>query len=52
LRVQASHAEPGVAKPRVAAALNAELVRLASWLGLEHVEIVRRGGLASALARA
>jgi uncharacterized protein YcaQ len=51
LRVQASHAEPGVAKPRVAAALNAELVRLASWLGLEHVEIVRRGDLAAALAR-
>jgi uncharacterized protein YcaQ len=51
LRVQASHAEPGVAKPRVAAALNAELVRLASWLGHEHVEIVRRGDLAAALAR-
>jgi uncharacterized protein len=52
LLVQASHAEPGVAKPRVASALKAELGRLAAWLGLEHVEIVRRGDLAAALAKA
>ena len=52
LRVQASHAEPGAAKPRVAAALIGELRRLATWLGLEHVDIVRRGDLAASLARA
>ena len=52
LRVQASHAEPGVAKPRVASALAGELSRMADWLGLERVEIVPKGDLAAALARA
>jgi uncharacterized protein YcaQ len=52
LRVQAAHPEPGNAKPRIAAALSEELGRMASWLGLEHVEVVPRGELASALARA
>jgi uncharacterized protein YcaQ len=52
LRVQAAHAEPGVNKPRVAAALAAELARMASWLGLARVDIVGRGDLASPLVAA
>jgi uncharacterized protein YcaQ len=52
LRVQASHAERGDARSRVAAALARELAAMAAWLGLPRVEIVRRGDLASALARA
>src|SRR6185369_13526896 len=52
LRVQASHAEPGVARSRVAAALARELATMASWLGLERVEIVPKGDLAAALAKA
>jgi uncharacterized protein YcaQ len=52
LRVQASHAEPGAAKARVASALAGELSRMADWLGLERVEIVPKGDLAASLARA
>ncbi len=52
LRVQASHAEPGVAKPRIAAALGAELARMAAWLGLERVEIIPKGDLAAGIKKA
>ena len=52
LRVQAAHGEPGVAKARVAAALAGELSRMAAWLGLARVEIMPRGDLATALAKA
>ena len=52
LRVQASHAERGVAKARVASALARELRRMAAWLGLARVEIIPKGDLAAALARA
>ena len=52
LRVQAVHAEPRVAKPRVARALAGELARLAAWLGLPRVEVVPRGDLAKALTSA
>jgi uncharacterized protein YcaQ len=51
LRVQAAHGEPGIAKPAVAAALAAELARLAAWLGLGRVEVARAGDLAVALRR-
>ena len=51
LRVQAAHAEPGVRKPEVAAALAVELARMAAWLGLETVAITRVGNLAAALKR-
>ena len=51
LRVQAAHAERGVAKAAVAEALARELAALAAWLALPRVEIVRRGDLATALAR-
>ena len=52
LRVQAAHAEPGVAKPRIASALAGELSRMADWLGLAKLAIVPKGDLAAALARA
>jgi uncharacterized protein len=52
LRVQAAHLERGVAKARVASALAGELAQMAAWLGLERVEIVPKGDLATSLARA
>ncbi len=51
LRVQAAHAEPRAAKPRVAAALAGELSRMAAWLGLSSVSVTQRGDLARALAK-
>ncbi len=48
LRVQAAHAEPG-APPDTAAELRAELESMAGWLGLERLDVVRRGDLAAAL---
>ena len=50
LLVRAAHAEPD-APPGTAAALRDELDRMAAWLGLERIEIERRGDLAGALAR-
>ncbi|GAA4712695.1 crosslink repair DNA glycosylase YcaQ family protein [Pseudonocardia yuanmonensis] len=50
LRVQAAFAEPGVAVPRVAAELAAELQHMAEWLGLEGVVVGERGNLAGPLA--
>ncbi len=49
LRVQAAHAEPGVTRSRVAAALGDELARMAAWLGLAGVEVAARGDLARPL---
>jgi uncharacterized protein YcaQ len=51
LRVQAAHAE-GRPTARIAAALAAELTRMARWLRLPEVVIEPRGDLAPALARA
>ncbi len=51
LRVQASHAEPGVPSD-VAPQLAAELQVMAGWLGLEQVAIEPSGDLANALAQA
>jgi uncharacterized protein YcaQ len=51
LRVQAAHAERGIAKPKVASALARELGAMAEWLGLSRVEVVRTGDLATALTR-
>ncbi len=48
LLVQAAHAEPG-APPETAAALAAELERMASWLGLDCVKVADAGDLAPAL---
>ena len=36
---------------RVAAAVATELGVMAAWLGLEHIEVARRGSLADALRR-
>ncbi len=52
LLVQAAHAEPGQATPKVAAALAGELRLLAGWLSLPRVVVGRRGDLSSALRRA
>ena len=52
LRVQAAHAEPGVAKSRIAGALAGELSRMAGWLGLSRIETAPKGDLAAALSRA
>jgi uncharacterized protein YcaQ len=41
LRVQAAHAEPGIARRRAAATLRPELDTLATWLGLEQVAFSR-----------
>ncbi len=49
LRVQAAHAEPD-APPETAVELRAELESMARWLGLERVDVVRRGDLAPAIA--
>jgi uncharacterized protein YcaQ len=51
LRVQAAHVERGQDKAEVAAALAGELARMAAWLGLERVEIMKSGNLAAALKR-
>jgi uncharacterized protein YcaQ len=48
LLVQAAHAEPD-APAETAEPLAAELQRMASWLGLERVEVIDSGDLASAL---
>jgi uncharacterized protein len=52
LRVQAAHGEPGIARRLVTEALAGELKRLAAWLGLPRVEVVRSGDLAPTLSRA
>lgn len=49
LLVRAAHAEPGVDKDAVAAALSEELRSMASWLGLAEVVIAPTGDLATAL---
>ena len=49
LRMQAAHAEPG-APPETASELIQELKLMASWLGLEKVEVKPSGDLAPALA--
>ncbi len=51
LRVQAAHAEPGASRS-TASALARELRAMATWLGLEQVEVAPRGDLAPALASA
>jgi hypothetical protein len=52
LRVHAAHLEPGRPGGAVAEALASELRGLAAWLGLERVDVARRGDLARALAAA
>jgi uncharacterized protein YcaQ len=51
LKVLSAFAEPG-APPETPAALIAELRSMAAWLGLERIEIARKGDLAPALADA
>ena len=51
LRVLASHLEAGADSAAVAAALAAELRRLATWLGLSNITVARKGELAVTLDR-
>jgi uncharacterized protein len=51
LLVQAAYAEPD-APAETAEELAQELIRLAGWLGLSDIEVVRRGDLADPLAAA
>jgi uncharacterized protein YcaQ len=51
LLVQAAHAEPG-APPETTHALATELLSLATWLGLERVQVASRGDLAHPLREA
>ena len=50
LLVQSALGEPDVEHGHVAVELAAELAELASWLGLEGVQLTGRGDLAPALA--
>jgi uncharacterized protein YcaQ len=52
LRVQAAHVEAHSEPRAVVEPLARELVAMAAWLGLPRVEVVPRGELAAALARA
>jgi uncharacterized protein len=52
LRVHAAHLEPGRPAGAVAEALAGELRGLAAWLGLDRVDVARRGDLVRALAAA
>ena len=52
LRVQAAHAEDGVDRPVVAAALADELRLMADWLELDDVDVLDRGDLARDLRHA
>ncbi len=49
LQVRAAHVEEGIEPDDVVTRLAGELRRLATWLGLERVEVVRKGRLATAL---
>lgn len=49
LLVHGAHAEPGVRLGAVAEAMTRELETMASWLGLERIEVTRRGNLARKL---
>ena len=49
LLVQGAHSEPGVRPRAVAEPLMRELVTMASWLGLERIEVTRRGDLGKEL---
>lgn len=49
LRVLAAYAEPDVSIVKVAEAMMGELQALASWLGLEHLSVTRKGNLAPKL---
>jgi uncharacterized protein YcaQ len=49
LRVQAAHAEDGRDHRRVGGALASELHRMATWLDLDGVTVVRKGNLSATL---
>ena len=50
--VQSAHVEPGQDAKRVAPELAGELGEMKGWLGLEKIEVAKRGNLSAALRRA
>ena len=52
LRVQAAHLEPNSDPGETAAALARSLRRMAEWLGLQDIEVAKKGDLASQLTLA
>lgn len=52
LMVQGAFLEPGESATEVSEALAAELASMAGWLGLDSVEVIERGDLASPVASA
>jgi uncharacterized protein len=52
LMAKAAFGEPGIPAADVVEAMAGELRQMATWLGLEHVEVGRRGDLAAGLAAA
>ncbi len=52
LLVRGAFSEDGLRRPRIAAELAPELQDLARWLGLERIEVARRGNLAASLRAA
>lgn len=51
LKVNASHHEDAINSAEVAAAAKVEIHRMAGWLGLEYVEIGKKGNLAKQLSQ-
>jgi hypothetical protein len=51
LLVQSAWREPGVPEMEVAEPVVAELISMAGWLGLERIEVARRGDLSDELRR-
>jgi uncharacterized protein YcaQ len=52
LAVRSAHVEPHASPEKIAEPLAAELLRMASWLGLSKVNVARKGKLATALRSA
>jgi uncharacterized protein len=52
LLVRGAFAEPGMDRGAIAAELAAELALAAAWLGLDRIQVGRRGDLSSALRAA
>src|SRR5208337_934452 len=49
LLVRGAHCEPGIHPTAIAEPMMRELTAIASWLGLERIEVTRRGNLAHKL---
>jgi uncharacterized protein len=52
LKVNASHHEEGVEPAQIIDATRTEIQKMATWLGLEHIKIAKKGNLAPRLRQA